>query len=57
MSTMSSWNDTNTVRIKNFTIGFSYDLEFVPEGFPNPVVQLEFRADISWVLDEKPDEC
>jgi hypothetical protein len=57
LCTMSTWNDTNTVRIKNFIIGFSYDLEFVPECFPNPVVQLDFGADISWVLDEKPDEC
>lgn len=52
----SNWNDTNTVQIKNFTLRLSKDLEFVPKGFPNPVLQLEFDANIPWVLDEKPDD-
>jgi hypothetical protein len=55
LCTTSNWKDTNTVRIKNFTSGFSKDLEFVPKEFPNPVLQLEFVATIPWVLDEKPD--
>jgi hypothetical protein len=52
---MSNWKDTKTVQIKNFTVGFSEDLEFVPKGFTNPVLQLDFEASIPWVLDDKPD--
>lgn len=55
LCTMSDWNDTNTIQIKNFTVGFSKDLQFVPKDFPNPVLQLDFEAEIPWVLDEKPD--
>jgi hypothetical protein len=54
--TPSNWKDTNTVQIKNFTIGFSKELDFVPKGFPSPVLQLEFVATISWVLEEQPDD-
>lgn len=53
--TISTWNDTNTVQIKNFTVGFSKDLELVPKDFPHPILQLEFEAEIPWVLDEKTD--
>jgi len=56
LSTLSNWNETNTTEIKNFIFGFSDDLEFVPGDFPNPVLQLDFEADIPWVIDEKPDE-
>lgn len=56
LSTLSTWNDTNTSEIKHFIFGFSNELQFVPEGFSNPVLQLDFEADIPWVLDEKPDE-
>lgn len=52
LSTSSNWNETNTIEIKNFIIGFSDDLEFVPGGFPNPVLQIDFEAKIPWVLDE-----
>ncbi|QGQ45764.1 hypothetical protein [Metabacillus sediminilitoris] len=55
LSTSSNWNETNTTQIKNFTFGFSNDLEFIPGGFPNPILQLDLAADIPWVLDEKPD--
>lgn len=51
----SSWTNSNTTQIQNFTIGFSKDLEFVPEEFPNPVLQLDFVAIIPWILDEIPD--
>ncbi|MCZ2258441.1 hypothetical protein [Sporosarcina sp. G11-34] len=55
LCTMSNWNDTNTVQIKNFTFGFSKELELVPNGFQNPVLQLDFEAHIPWVLDETSD--
>lgn len=51
LSTLSSWSESNTLKIDNFTIGFSTDLLFVPDGFPSPVLQLEFETDIPWVLD------
>lgn len=56
LSTSSNWNETNTFEIKNFIFGFSVGLEFVPEGFPDPVLQLDFEAEIPWVLGEKPDK-
>lgn len=56
LSTSSNWNETNTIEIENFIFGFSEDLEFVPGSFPNPVLQLDFEAEIQWVLDEKLDE-
>ncbi|PLS17011.1 hypothetical protein CVD28_14340 [Bacillus sp. M6-12] len=56
MSTLSNSNETNTFEIENFAFGFSVDLEFVPEDFPSPVVQLDFDAYIDWVLDDNLDE-
>ncbi|MEH7308986.1 hypothetical protein [Neobacillus drentensis] len=56
MCTSSNFNETNTIEIENFTVGLSEDLEFVPEGLPNPVLQLGFEANISWVLNENPNE-
>ena len=55
LSTMSNSNATNTFQIKDFNFGFSIDLQFVPIGFPNPVLQLDFEAKIPWVLDENPE--
>lgn len=42
----SDWNSTNTAQIQNFKIGFSKELLFVPEKFPNPILQMEFEAHI-----------
>ncbi|PQD97152.1 hypothetical protein CYL18_04570 [Pradoshia eiseniae] len=46
----------NAFEIKSFMFDFSDDLAFVPEDFPDPVLQLDFDAEIPWVLDEHPDE-
>lgn len=56
LCTFSNFNETNTIKIENFTFGFSGDLEFVPEDFSSPIVQLNFVAEIPWVLDKIPDE-
>lgn len=56
LCTFSNFNEMNTFEIENFTFGFSEDLEFVPEGFSPPVLQLSFDANIPWVLKENPDD-
>ena len=54
--TLTNFNEMNTYEIENFTVGFSEDLEFVPEEFPTPVLQLSIDAKIPWVLKENPDD-
>ncbi|WHY69617.1 hypothetical protein [Neobacillus sp. SuZ13] len=56
LCTDTNFNEKNTIEIDNFTVGFSDNLEFVPEGFPNHVLQLSFDASIPWVLKENPDD-
>jgi hypothetical protein len=56
LCTDTTFNEKNTIEIDNFTVGFSEDLEFVPVGFSNPVLQLSFDAKIPWVLKENPDD-
>jgi hypothetical protein len=56
LSIFSNFNKSNTFEIENFTFGFAADLEFVPNNFPTPIVQLNFDANISWVLHENPDD-
>lgn len=48
----SNWQESNTFNIKNFTFAFSEDLEFVPEGLDNPILQLDAVSFMPWVLDE-----
>jgi hypothetical protein len=38
----------------DFKFGFTTDLALVPEGFPQPVLQLEIYINVPWVLDEEP---
>ncbi|MGX9135062.1 hypothetical protein ACWV26_11940 [Rummeliibacillus sp. JY-2-4R] len=56
LCTSSRFNEMNTFKVGNFTFGFSKHLEFVPEGFPHPVLQLSFVANIPWILSENPDD-
>lgn len=56
LCTFSNFNEMNTFEKENFTAGFSEDLEFVPEGFPTPVLQLSYVANIPWVLSENPED-
>lgn len=56
LCSISNWNETNTLKIENFAIGFSEELELVPEDFSEPVIQVNFEAIMPWVLDELPEE-
>lgn len=51
LCTFSNFKKSNTIEIENFKFGFSEDLEFVPKNFPSPVVQLDYDANIPWVLN------
>ncbi|NLS76855.1 MAG: hypothetical protein GXY76_06300 [Chloroflexi bacterium] len=39
--------------VENAGIGFTGDVDF-GRGFPTPILQAEFMADVPWVLGEKP---
>lgn len=54
--TDSDWNETNTAKIGNFTLGFNKELMFVQDDYPRPVLQLDFEARIPWVLNEHPGD-
>lgn len=54
-TTSDNWNETNTIKIEKFTFAFTNELEFLPEDFPVPALQLDFEVDIPWVLEEQPD--
>ncbi|MFJ5768741.1 hypothetical protein [Psychrobacillus sp. NPDC093180] len=56
LCTISNFKELNTMEIENFIVGFSEDLEFVPEGFPTPVLQFSFSASIPWILKVDPDD-
>lgn len=56
LCTVTNFNAMNTFEIENFTVGFSEVLEFVPEGFPTPILQVSFEAKILWALKENPDD-
>ena len=53
---LSNPNETNINEIKNYNFEFSNELEFVPEDFPTPILQLNFEAIIPWILEEDPDD-
>ncbi|AJD89590.1 hypothetical protein JMA_02730 [Jeotgalibacillus malaysiensis] len=50
------WHDGNTVKVQNFTFGFSTEVTFAHEDLSEPVLQLNFEAQVPWVLEEKPEE-
>jgi hypothetical protein len=37
----------------NFSYGFTKGNALVPEGFPEPILQLEFMASLPWILEEE----
>lgn len=50
----SRWNEKAAYFITpNFQVSFSTDVALLEAGFPQPVIQLEFLADIPWVLERK----
>ncbi|WP_088011329.1 hypothetical protein [Gottfriedia acidiceleris] len=56
LCTNSNFNKMNTIEIENFIFGFSEELEFLPEGLPNPILQISFEANIPWILKENPED-
>lgn len=54
--TDSEWDETNTARIGNFTLGFKKEAMFVHDELPRPVLQLDFETQIPWVLNQKPND-
>lgn len=46
--------DTNLYELDGFSFGFTYRLSLVPDGFPEPTLQIEFQGNIPWVISEKP---
>lgn len=56
---LSGWNEPTELQFQGLgdrvSICFSSrQVHLVPEGFPHPVIQLEFLMDIPWVLNEEP---
>lgn len=48
------WNDEATFSVSpDFHISFQKDISLLEKDFPLPVVQLEFSANIPWVLRKK----
>lgn len=46
------WDESKLVKIGRYKFGFSNTLEFVPNDFPNPIVQLELIIDLPWLVEE-----
>lgn len=43
--------ETSTYNLTGFEIGFTENIDLVPEKFPRPTLQIEFEMNIPWVLD------
>ncbi|UPM55475.1 hypothetical protein [Gottfriedia acidiceleris] len=52
----SNFNKMNTIGIENFIFVFSEELDFLPEGFLDPVLQISFEVNIPWILKENPED-
>jgi hypothetical protein len=50
----SNLNDNDLIEIEGFNFEFTDRREMVPKDFPELIIQIEFYADILWVLNEKP---
>lgn len=55
-STMEDWNETNTAYIDGMQIGFSKEMELLPDDFPPPAVQVNFEFMMPWLLEVDPEE-
>lgn len=52
--TSSHWDDKKTFAIsENFHISFQKEVSSLEKDFPLPAIQLEFSANIPWVLNEE----
>ncbi|MCJ0930571.1 hypothetical protein MST22_05340 [Virgibacillus halodenitrificans] len=43
-------NEISIFSLAGYEIGFSEDLDLVPEGFPTPTIQVEIEMTIPWLL-------
>jgi hypothetical protein len=50
------WSTTNLIKVEDFNIGFSNELRCVHADFPEPIIQLEFEANIPWLLEKEWEE-
>jgi len=47
------WEQLNLFKIDQFEFGFSSrDISCIPDDFPTPVLQLEFKTTIPWIIEE-----
>lgn len=42
--------ETLTYELAGFDIGFTDDVDLVPEKFPKPIIQVELEMNIPWLL-------
>jgi hypothetical protein len=48
------WNEVEIIKIDNFEFGFSSeDIACVPNGFPEPIIELHFQTCIPWRHEEQ----
>jgi len=50
------WSNVKLIKVEDFNIGFSYELRCVHADFPEPIVQLEFEANLPWLLEKEWEE-
>jgi hypothetical protein len=48
----SNWQKSNTYQLQNFTFAFIEDIEFVPDGLSQPILQLDAVAYMPWKQEE-----
>ncbi|WP_426445364.1 hypothetical protein ACP26L_18860 [Paenibacillus sp. S-38] len=51
----TNWREIDLYIVDGIKFGFTNKLELVAENFPEPTIQLEFEANIPWVLNEPPE--
>ena len=51
---VSRWEERKTFAIsESFQISFQEEIDLLEDDFPLPVIQLEFTAEVPWVLDRE----
>ncbi|SNS90022.1 hypothetical protein SAMN05446037_102639 [Anaerovirgula multivorans] len=48
------WDKEKMLKVGSYFLGFSDEIELLPNDFPKPVVQLEFEVSLPWIIEEKP---
>jgi hypothetical protein len=44
--------DKDLYKIDNFRFGFTNEKNLVRDGFPEPILQIEFEGIVPWVISE-----